>query len=310
MTALHRALLIILALLHAAIAFTAHAGELDDIQRLADKGHHQDVLENVQRYLLQHADDKRALFIQALALQHLERNKEAITSYELLTRRYPDSPEPWNNLAVLYAASGDHNKARDALLSALNTHPSYATAYENLGNIYAKMAVSAYNRALETGNNNEASAIALVNIDQLPKSKTAPVAVAQLAAAPAAVISDTKTGNDKEVRNIIDAVNGWSNAWAAQNVDGYLAYYAPGFKPAGGLSRSRWEKSRRELLLKPGFINITIKNPDVFIIDTRSARFSFEQSYTSDRFTDLTRKTLVLEKIDGQWQILREYAEG
>lgn len=310
MTSLLRSFLIALALTSISIAFTAHAGELDDIQRLAEKGQHQEVLNNVQRYLLQHADDERALFIQALALQHLGRNQEAITSYEHLTRSHPGSPEPWNNLAVLYAAGGDHNKARDALLNALNTHPSYATAYENLGNIYAKMAVSAYNRALETGKKDEATAIALVNIDQLPKTRNTPLAAAQLPAAATTVIADTNTGNDKEIRNIIDTVNGWSNAWTAQNVDGYLAYYAPGFKPPSGMSRSRWEKKRRELLVKPRFIKITIKNPDVFMIDAHSARFNFEQAYTSDRFTDSTRKTLVLEKIDGQWQILREYAEG
>ena len=93
-------------------------------------------------------------------------------------------------------------------------------------------------------------------------------------------------------------------------MDGYLAYYAQGFKPSSGLSRSRWEKQRRERLVKPRFIKVSIKNPDVFLIDTQSARFSFEQAYSSDRLSDSIRKTLVLKKIDGQWQILREYAEG
>jgi len=47
----------------------------------------------------------------------------------------PELPEPYNNLAVLYAARGDHDGARDALLRAISTHPSYATAHENLGDI-------------------------------------------------------------------------------------------------------------------------------------------------------------------------------
>lgn len=321
MTVLQRKLLITLALATTAFTFPAHAGELDDIQRLAERGQHQQVLESAQRYLSQHADDKRALFMQALALQNLGRTQEALSSYEALTRSHPDSPEAWNNLAVLYAAHGHHDKARDALLSAINTHPSYATAYENLGNIYAKMAVSAYNRALETGKKDQAGPIVLTSIDTLPKTKlrtgttvattTPATVVTQVAAAiPLAVIPQTKANSKKEIRDIIDTVNGWSNAWSAQNVDGYLAYYASDFKPSNGLSRSRWEKRRRERLMKPRFIKITINNPDVFLVDPQSARFSFEQNYKSDSFSDAVRKTLMLKKIDGQWQILREYAEG
>jgi tetratricopeptide (TPR) repeat protein len=298
------------------------AGELDKVQRLVEDGKYQQAQAKAQVYLSKQPDSKRALFLHALTQQKLGQNNEAIKSYEALTISQPKSPEAWNNLAVLYAAKGQHNKARDALLSAINSHPSYATAYENLGNIYAKMAVSAYNRALDTGKKDQAGPIELANINSLPVERL-PVMPASSTLATAAVVpapppvpataagSATTNGNkDIEIRNITDTVNGWVNAWSAQNVDGYLAYYAPEFKPAGGMPRRQWENQRRDRLKKPRFIKITIRNTDVFLIDPQSARFSFEQAYKSDRFSDTSRKTLVLKKVNGQWQILREYAEG
>ncbi len=55
-----------------------------------------------------------------------------------LSEDYPELPEPYNNLAVLYAQQKQYDKARTALEMAIRTHPSYAIAYENLGDIYAK----------------------------------------------------------------------------------------------------------------------------------------------------------------------------
>jgi len=40
---------------------------------------------------------------------------------------------------------------------AIRTNPSYATAHENLGDIYAKMASQAYNKALELDPNNQSA---------------------------------------------------------------------------------------------------------------------------------------------------------
>jgi Flp pilus assembly protein TadD len=80
-------------------------------------------------------DDTEARFLQGVALVELGRNDEALGVFERLTQDHPELPEPYNNLAVLYAARGDHDGARDALLRAISTHPSYATAHENLGDI-------------------------------------------------------------------------------------------------------------------------------------------------------------------------------
>jgi tetratricopeptide (TPR) repeat protein len=63
-------------------------------------------------------------------------------------------PEPYNNLAVLYASQGQYDNARAALEMAIRTNPSYATAHENLGDVYAKLASQAYSKALQLDSSN------------------------------------------------------------------------------------------------------------------------------------------------------------
>jgi tetratricopeptide (TPR) repeat protein len=52
------------------------------------------------------------------------------------------------------ASQGQYDKASLALEKAIKTHPSYATAHENLGDIYAKMASDAYDKALQLDSSN------------------------------------------------------------------------------------------------------------------------------------------------------------
>ena len=73
---------------------------------------------------------------------------EAIEIFDRLRRDHPDMSEPWNNLAVLYAAQGRFDEARETLLAALGRKPS-AVAYANLGDIYSNLARQAYVRASE-----------------------------------------------------------------------------------------------------------------------------------------------------------------
>ncbi|NIQ25047.1 MAG: tetratricopeptide repeat protein, partial [Gammaproteobacteria bacterium] len=67
-----------------------------------------------------------------------------------LTEDYPQWPEPYNNLAVLYAERGEEKKAEQALLAAMATHPSYALVHKNLEALYAGMAGRAYRKALNS----------------------------------------------------------------------------------------------------------------------------------------------------------------
>lgn len=282
--------------------------DLNQAQTLLQQDQAAEALAMVEQALRTDTGNLQALFLQAQLLAKLGRRDEAIAHYEALTHDYPQLPEPYNNLAVLYAAQGEHNKARDTLLNAINTHSSYATAYENLGNIYTKMAISAYNKALELGKQQRPAPISLAEINKI---ENVPV-TQKVAKAPAPVVTNTvvtvkDTTKDDEIKLIIDTINGWSNAWSAQNIDGYLAYYAPAFRPPNGLSLQRWAAQRRQRLRSPRFIRISIREPEVKILGSTTAKLIFTQAYESDSFKDVGKKVLLMEKIDGQWQILREY---
>jgi len=64
-------------------------------------------------------------------------------------------PEPYNNLAVLLAAQGRIDRARDLLETALRHDPSYAVAHENLGDVFLRLAQREYERAVSAGRTDE-----------------------------------------------------------------------------------------------------------------------------------------------------------
>ncbi len=119
-------------------ALPVRADELQDIDRLLKQGQSAKALERVDQYLSQKPKDAKGRFIKGLILVEQNKAAEAIEVFTALSRDYPELPEPYNNLAVLYAAQGQYEKARQQLEMSIRTHPSYATAYENLGDVYTK----------------------------------------------------------------------------------------------------------------------------------------------------------------------------
>src|SRR5207253_5049643 len=106
-------------------------------------------------------------------LTEQKRVPEAVQMFTGLTEDYPELPEPYNNLAVLYASQGNFDKAKSALELAIHTHPSYATAHENLGDVYAQLASRAYDRALQLDKNNAAAQVKLAMVKDLFSSQKA-----------------------------------------------------------------------------------------------------------------------------------------
>lgn len=125
------------------------ADNLPDIQRLIRQGQHAQALEKVDQYLASRPKDAQGRFLKGLILTEMNRPADAIGVFTKLSEDYPELPEPYNNLAVLYAQQKQYDKARTALEMAIRTHPSYAIAYENLGDVYAKLASQAYDKALQ-----------------------------------------------------------------------------------------------------------------------------------------------------------------
>jgi len=140
---------------------------VEAIQSLIEKGRYPDAVSLADQDLASTPKDPQTRFLKGIALTELDRSSEAIAVFKQLTEDYPELPEPYNNLAVLYAQQKQFDKAKSALEMAIRTHPSYATAHENLGDVYARLAKQAYDKALQIDSGNAAAQSKLALIRQL-----------------------------------------------------------------------------------------------------------------------------------------------
>jgi tetratricopeptide (TPR) repeat protein len=285
----------------------ARADEVQDAARLLRAGQHKQALELVNKALREKPKDAQARFLKGLILTEQGNSKEAIEIFTQLTKDYPELPEPYNNLAVIYASQGQYDKARAALEQSIRTHPSYATAYENLGDVYAKLASQAYDKALQIDSSNAAAKNKLSLVRELV-GRPAPTAVAATPkepAKPAGVPQKPKPAADASAE-VLNTLNGWAQAWSKKDADAYLAYYAKDFKTPGTEARAEWEKSRRARITAPKSIAVGVESAKVTMSGAERATVTFRQNYRSDVLKSNTRKTLVMVRANGRWQIVEE----
>lgn len=152
----------------------AHADEYSDVNQLLRLGKHSEALARADQYLSSKPRDPQMRFLKGVIQSESGKPNDAAATFVKLTEEFPELPEPYNNLAVIYAGQGQYDKARIALEMAIRTNPSYATAQENLGDVYARMANQAYNKALQLDAGNAAVQPKLALIHELVS--TAPAA--------------------------------------------------------------------------------------------------------------------------------------
>jgi ketosteroid isomerase-like protein len=105
---------------------------------------------------------------------------------------------------------------------------------------------------------------------------------------------------------VLKAVNGWAQAWSKKDADAYLAYYAKDFKTPGSEGRAEWEKTRRARITAPKSIAVGVESAKVSMSGADRATVTFRQNYRSDVLKSNTRKTLVMVRANGRWQIVEE----
>ena len=171
-----------------AMSGAVFADDVEDAAKLLKSGQHQQALDRVNKALAAKPKDARARFLKGLIFAEQGNAKDATDVFLALTKEFPNLPEPYNNLAVIYASQGQYDKARGALEQSIRTHPSYATAYENLGDVYAKLASQAYDKALQFDSANPAAKNKLALVRELVGGSAKPVVVAE---APAAAATPT-----------------------------------------------------------------------------------------------------------------------
>ncbi|MDP2170469.1 MAG: tetratricopeptide repeat protein [Rhodocyclaceae bacterium] len=170
-------------------ALPARADSYSEASQLFKSGQHAEALKRVNRHLAAKPKDAQGRFLKGIILTGMNKQKDAIEVFQKLTEDFPDLPEPYNNLAVIYAQQKQYDKARQALEQAIRTHPAYATAHENLGDIYSRLASQAYGKALQIDSSNASAQTKLAMINDLVGTgktvESKPVAVTAPAKAPA-----------------------------------------------------------------------------------------------------------------------------
>lgn len=134
----------------------ARADEYQEVSQLMAAGKLSEALKRTETFLLTKPGDPQMRFVKGVLQRNSGKQAEAIVTFTKLTEDYPALSEPYNNLAVIYAGQNQFEKAKAALEMAIRTNPSYATAYENLGDVYVRLASQTYNKALELDKSNTA----------------------------------------------------------------------------------------------------------------------------------------------------------
>lgn len=319
----HHSIPVVVTVLFLGILSPALADDYEDASRLLSQGKQAAALKKVDAAIASNPQDARARFLKGLILTEQNNMEAAIQVFTLLTRDYPELPEPYNNLAVLYAAQGQYDRAQESLEMAIRTHPSYAVAHENLGDVYAKMASEAYDKALSLDRSNQTAQTKLALIRELfggatmlasepaqtvATTQAAPEPAAAPAPAPAEAAPVAPTAD--KTQDVIKTVDSWAKAWSNKDAAKYLSYYSPDFAPAGTQTRSDWERTRRSRLSGPKFIEISVSKQKVSFTGSDKATISFQQRYKSNRLDSVGRKTLEMVKSNDRWLIVQERFEN
>jgi tetratricopeptide (TPR) repeat protein len=327
------------AVLLGAVPAAAQSTALQEANAFFKQGQYERALDRVDAHLKTNPKDARGRFLKGLIFAEQRKPKDAIKVFTELTQEYPELPEPYNNLAVLYASQGEYDKARTALEMAIRTHPSYATAHENLGDIYAKMASQAYDKALQLDKGNaplqtklnlikdlfvgaeappkpgaakpEATRVAVATPAQKPPAPVqqtqakAPAAAAKpVAAKPAPAKLPAKPSSNPD--DVLSAVNLWARAWSENDVPAYLAHYATDFKTPNGEPRASWEAQRKARIAKPRKIQVEVEAPKVVFNESGRVTVTFRQHYRSDTLNVSSTKILVMVRSGDKWLIQQE----
>ncbi len=279
--------------------------KIEEIKLLLKNGkyNHAEIL--INNFNGDNLNDPELLFYKGINETNLGKKNQAIDTFRDLTERFPELPEPFNNLAVLYAEKAQYRLAKEILEQAIKTNPSYLTAHINLGDIYTKMASEAYNKALEIDKSNNIAITKLSMITQLfnyqPNTKN--TVIDSIKRKPAVKVA--KLSKKRLSQNILNSIENWKTAWENKDMKSYLNSYASNFNYPNKMTKSDWEKYRTNRIISKKIINLSLSNIQLKFGKEKITAV-FIQNYKSGNLNQTSNKTLVFIEENGDWLILEE----
>ena len=122
-------------------------GVPSDIEKLVKAKKYPEAIEGIDKQLNKTPGNVQLRYIKARLQIEMRQWEAARKTLIEITQQFPELPEPYNNLAALASNQGNWMEARDYLELALKLRPSYTVASANLGEVYIRLAVQAYDNA-------------------------------------------------------------------------------------------------------------------------------------------------------------------
>ena len=250
------------------------------------------------------SNNHNLLFLRAVTLTKLEQKDLAIKTYISLIEKFPKLPEPYNNLAVLYAEQNKLLEAKQILEKALKTNNSYSIAHINLGDVYTRMASDAYRKAFELDESPVANnKLQLINelfsyspnmqrndlVDTAPKSEI--------------------KSKEQKLADLALFVERWKTSWEDKDLETYFSSYSKYFKVKGDINYKDWKRTRTEKIINKKEINIQLTKIK-YKFKEGLWFINMSQAYNSGNYSDKENKTLVIINESGDYKIIEENTEN
>ncbi|MDQ6996369.1 MAG: hypothetical protein Q9M82_02785, partial [Mariprofundus sp.] len=115
-------------------------------------------------------------------------------------------------------------------------------------------------------------------------------------------------------QEIVNAVERWRSAWAAQNLSSYFDAYGTDFTPDADGSKGKrtwnrdaWKKYKSRVIAAKAYIHITLNNVRIQVLtDGLRAQVRFLQFFDSNNYTSQDEKEMTLKKEAHGWKIIGE----
>jgi tetratricopeptide (TPR) repeat protein len=292
--------------------------ELQDVKALLQEGKLTEALVKTNKLMESRPADPAVQFVKGLILSEQKKTGEAIEIFSKLTLEHPDLPEPYNNLGVLFAANGQFEKARVALETALKINPRYATARENLGDLYLQSALQSYTEVARDEGESKGLKAKLKGVrgtlglplnGSIAQSKNVSAVVASAEARSTMGSVSNKQFPPQEREVVLKVVDQWVRAWSAKDLKTYFLFYSDDFRTPHGETRAQWEQERRLRIENKNQIDIQVLSPSV-TIEEKNAVVKFQQIYVAGKVSSNVQKSLTLKNESGTWRILQEKSDG
>ena len=122
----------------------ARADVYTEVNDKITSGQLQSAQSMITRHLEKQASDPQMRLMQSQIQAAQGQTTLAQETLEALTQEFPELPEPYNNLAALYAQQNAFEKALNSLAQAIRARPDYALALENMGDVHVALARQSY----------------------------------------------------------------------------------------------------------------------------------------------------------------------